>query len=43
MAYFDSNGVQIHFEEQGAGDAVVLVHGFADRLGTHRHPLVVMT
>ena len=29
MAYFDSNGVQIHFEEQGSGDAVVLVHGFA--------------
>ena len=31
MAYFDSNGVQIHFEEQGSGDAVVLVHGFASR------------
>jgi pimeloyl-ACP methyl ester carboxylesterase len=31
MAYFDSNGVQIHFEEQGSGEAVVLVHGFASR------------
>src|ERR1700689_5852060 len=31
MAYFDSKGVQIHFEEQGSGDAVVLVHGFASR------------
>jgi pimeloyl-ACP methyl ester carboxylesterase len=29
MAYFDSNGVQIYFEEHGAGESVVLVHGFA--------------
>jgi pimeloyl-ACP methyl ester carboxylesterase len=31
MAYFDSSGVQIHFEEQGNGESVVLVHGFASR------------
>src|ERR1700735_5436364 len=31
MAYFDSNGVPIHFEEQGSGEAVVLWHGFASR------------
>ena len=31
MAYFDSNGVQIYFEEHGKGDPVVLVHGFASR------------
>ncbi len=31
MAYFDSNGVQIYFEEHGSGDPVVLVHGFASR------------
>ena len=29
MAYFDSNGVQIYFEEHGGGEPVVLVHGFA--------------
>ncbi|MGH8676743.1 MAG: alpha/beta fold hydrolase, partial [Burkholderiales bacterium] len=29
MAYFDSAGVRIHFEEAGQGDPVVLVHGFA--------------
>lgn len=29
MAFFDSDGVQIYSEDQGAGDAVVLVHGFA--------------
>jgi len=31
MAYFDSNGVQIYFEEHGSGEPVVLVHGFASR------------
>lgn len=30
-AYFDSNGVQIYFEEHGKGEPVVLVHGFASR------------
>jgi pimeloyl-ACP methyl ester carboxylesterase len=29
MAFFDSAGVQIHYEEYGSGDPVVLVHGFA--------------
>jgi pimeloyl-ACP methyl ester carboxylesterase len=31
MAYFDSNGVQIYFEEHGIGEPVMLVHGFASR------------
>src|SRR5258708_4537958 len=31
MAYFDSDGVQIYFEERGNGEPVVLVHGFASR------------
>ena len=31
MAYFDSKGVQIYFEEHGIGEPVVLVHGFASR------------
>ena len=31
MAYFDSNGVQIYFEEHGKGEPVVMVHGFASR------------
>ncbi|MGH7925939.1 MAG: alpha/beta fold hydrolase [Candidatus Binatus sp.] len=31
MANFDSDGVQIHFEEHGKGEPVVLVHGFASR------------
>jgi pimeloyl-ACP methyl ester carboxylesterase len=29
MAYFDSNGVKIHYQEFGAGDPLMLVHGFA--------------
>jgi pimeloyl-ACP methyl ester carboxylesterase len=29
MASFDSNGVKIHYQDQGSGDPVVLVHGFA--------------
>jgi pimeloyl-ACP methyl ester carboxylesterase len=29
MASFDSDGVQIHYEEAGGGGPVVLVHGFA--------------
>jgi pimeloyl-ACP methyl ester carboxylesterase len=28
-AYFDSNGVSIHYREWGAGTPVVLIHGFA--------------
>jgi pimeloyl-ACP methyl ester carboxylesterase len=31
MASFNSNGVNIHFEDQGKGDPVVLVHGFASK------------
>ncbi len=29
MAYFDSNGVRIYYQEFGTGDPVMLVHGFA--------------
>ncbi|HEY6394679.1 MAG TPA: alpha/beta hydrolase [Candidatus Binataceae bacterium] len=29
MASFDSDGVRIYYEDTGAGDTVVLVHGFA--------------
>jgi pimeloyl-ACP methyl ester carboxylesterase len=31
VASFDSNGVKIHYEDQGRGDPVILVHGFASR------------
>lgn len=31
MAFFDSNGVKIHYEDQGKGDPVILVHGFASK------------
>ena len=31
MAYFDSKGVQIYYEEHGKGEPIVLVHGFASR------------
>ena len=31
MAYFDSAGVQIYYEEHGKGEPVMLVHGFASR------------
>ncbi len=31
MASFDSKGVKIHFEDQGSGDPIILVHGFASR------------
>jgi len=34
MAFFDSDGVQIYYEELGRGEPVVLVHGFASR-GDH--------
>ena len=27
--YFDSNGVQIHYTDEGEGEPVILVHGFA--------------
>jgi len=29
MPYFNSDGVRIHYDDSGTGDAVVLVHGFA--------------
>lgn len=29
MPYFDSAGVRIHYRDEGAGEAVILVHGFA--------------
>jgi pimeloyl-ACP methyl ester carboxylesterase len=29
VAFFDSAGVRIHYDEAGAGDPVILVHGFA--------------
>jgi pimeloyl-ACP methyl ester carboxylesterase len=29
MPFFDSSGVRIHYRDEGRGDAVVLVHGFA--------------
>lgn len=29
MAYFDSEGVRIYYRDEGAGEAVMLVHGFA--------------
>ena len=29
MPFFDSGGVNIHYEDRGQGEAVVLVHGFA--------------
>ncbi len=31
MPSFDSDGVQIHFEDRGSGEPIVLVHGFASR------------
>ncbi len=31
MAFFDSAGVNIHYDEHGQGTPVVLVHGFASR------------
>jgi pimeloyl-ACP methyl ester carboxylesterase len=30
--YFDSNGVRIHYVDEGEGDPIVLVHGFAASL-----------
>jgi len=29
MPFFDSAGIKIHFQDAGAGEAVVLIHGFA--------------
>jgi pimeloyl-ACP methyl ester carboxylesterase len=29
MPFFDSAGIRIHYQEAGAGEAVILVHGFA--------------
>jgi len=29
MPFFDSDGLKIHYEDRGSGDAAVLVHGFA--------------
>src|SRR5258708_32007583 len=34
MAYFDSDGVQIYYEEHGRGYPAILVHAFASR-GDH--------
>ena len=31
MPFFNSDGVKIHFEDQGSGAPVILVHGFASR------------
>jgi pimeloyl-ACP methyl ester carboxylesterase len=31
VAFFDSNGVKIHYEDQGSGGPVILVHGFASK------------
>ena len=31
MGSFNSSGAKIHFEDQGSGDPVILVHGFASR------------
>src|SRR5271154_1472730 len=33
MPYFDSAGARIHYQDAGAGEAVVLVHGFASTAG----------
>ncbi len=35
MQYFDSNGVRIAFLEEGAGDPVLLIHGFASNARTN--------
>jgi predicted alpha/beta-fold hydrolase len=34
-AFFDCNGVSIHFVEQGQGPAVVLVHGYTGTAERH--------
>lgn len=31
MAFFDSDGLRIHYQDEGSGPTVVLVHGFASR------------
>jgi len=33
MPYFDSAGARIHYQDAGAGEAVLLVHGFASTAG----------
>ena len=30
---FDSNGVEIAYVDEGAGDPVLLIHGFASNVG----------
>ncbi len=34
-AFFDSDGVQIHYADRGAGEPVVLVHGFTGSYARH--------
>jgi len=36
--YFDSNGVQIHYTDEGAGDPVILIHGFAAQADANWRP-----
>ena len=35
MPYFDSGGVRIHYEDQGEGAPVILVHGFGTDARAH--------
>lgn len=35
MAYFDSDGVRIHYEDHGLGAPVVLIHGFGTHARSH--------
>ena len=43
--FFDSDGVQIHYADQGDGEPVVLIHGFTSSLddweGTGLAPMLV--
>ena len=35
MHTFDSDGIEIAFEDEGAGDPIVLIHGFASNISTN--------
>lgn len=35
MSTFDSNGVAIHYQDEGTGDPIVLVHGFASNINAN--------